>query len=93
MQKLWKANQAWIFHKPVDPEELEIPDYFDVVTKPMDFSTIKQKLALNQYHGGLQEFIEDVNLTFDNCIKYNGEDSSVGKMCKTVREEFHKIYQ
>jgi E1A/CREB-binding protein len=47
MQKLWKANQAWIFHKPVDPEELEIPDYFDVVTKPMDFSTIKNKLALN----------------------------------------------
>ena len=47
MQKLWKANQAWIFHKPVDPDELEIPDYFDVVTKPMDFSTIKQKLATN----------------------------------------------
>lgn len=89
MQKLWKANQAWIFHKPVDPEELEIPDYFEVITKPMDFSTIKQKLALNQYiRGGLTEFVDDINLTFDNCIKYNGEDSSVGKMCKTVREEF-----
>lgn len=77
----------------MDPDELEIPDYFDVITKPMDFSTIKNKLNANQYRGGLPEFIEDINLTFDNCLRYNGEDSSVGRMCKVVREEFQKIYQ
>lgn len=62
----------------MDPDELEIPDYFEVVKHPMDFGTIKNKLALNQYRGGLQEFIDDINLTFDNCIKYNGENSNVG---------------
>lgn len=40
----------------------------------------------------MQEFLDDMNLTFDNCIKYNGEDSSVGKMCKSVRDEFVKLY-
>ncbi len=44
MAKLSKVNNAWIFHKPVDPHELEIPDYFDVIKNPMDFSTIKDKL-------------------------------------------------
>jgi len=74
MQKLWKVKEAWIFHKPVDPEELDIPDYYDVITRPMDFSTIKNKLNSNQYKGGLSEFIEDINLTFDNCLRYNVEN-------------------
>lgn len=77
----------------MDPEELEIPDYYDVITRPMDFSTIKNKLNSNQYKAGLPEFIEDINLTFDNCLRYNGEDESIGKMCKLVREEFQRIYQ
>lgn len=41
----------------------------------------------------MQEFLYDVNLTFENCIKYNGEESSVGKMCRGVRDEFVKLYQ
>ena len=73
--------------------KLEIPDYFDVVTRPMDFGTIRAKLTANQYREGMQEFIDDIYLTFDNCLRYNGEDSSVGKMCKQVREEFVKLYQ
>lgn len=32
MNKLWKVQNAWIFHEPVDAEKLEIPDYYDVVT-------------------------------------------------------------
>lgn len=38
---LWKVRDAEIFLKPVDPVELGIPDYFDIVKNPMDFSTIK----------------------------------------------------
>lgn len=92
MSKLWKVQNAWIFYEPVDAEKLEIPDYNEVVTHPMDFGTIKTKLQNNQYKEGMQEFLHDVNLTFENCIKYNGEDSSVGKMCRGVRDEFVKLY-
>jgi hypothetical protein len=91
LSKLWKANSAWIFHDPVDADKLEIPDYYEVVTEPMDLGTIKNKLNMNKYRQ-VQEFIDDVHLIFGNCIKYNGEDSSVGKMCKVVREEFFKLY-
>lgn len=47
---LWKHNHAWIFHDPVDPEKLNIPDYHDVIKKPMDFGSIKQRLNSNYYH-------------------------------------------
>ena len=57
----------------------------------MDLGTVKNKLHSNRYRN-IQEFIDDINLIFNNCIKYNGEDSSVGKMCKIVRDEFYKLY-
>ena len=50
------------------------------------------KVQPHGYLSGVQEFIDDINLIFLNCIKYNGEDSSVGKMCKNVREEFQRLY-
>ena len=44
MNTLWKAKDADLFHRPVDPIELNIPDYFDIIKNPMDFSTIKKKV-------------------------------------------------
>lgn len=44
MNTLWKHNSAFIFHEPVDPEKLNIPDYFDIIRNPMDLGTVKNKL-------------------------------------------------
>ena len=92
MSTLWKCSQAWIFHEPVDPEKLGIPDYLIVIKQPMDFGTIKHRLNTFYYQKGVQNLLDDVNLVFDNCIRFNGEDSSVGRMCKTVREEYRRLY-
>ena len=56
---LWRTNSAQIFHNPVDPDRLGIPDYFEVVKDPIDFGTIKQRLNYSQYMG-MQEVIEDI---------------------------------
>jgi hypothetical protein len=71
MQTLWKFKDSEIFHKPVDPVELGIPDYPDIIKNPMDFSTIKKKLNHAIYRN-CREFCDDMNLVFDNCILYNG---------------------
>lgn len=71
---LTKHASAWIFLEPVDPERLGIPDYFDIIKHPMDFGTIKNRLQSN-YYKRIDEFLNDVNLVFDNCIQYNGENS------------------
>ena len=40
LQGLKRHSYAWPFVKPVDPVELNIPDYFDIVKNPMDLGTI-----------------------------------------------------
>ena len=75
----------------MDPVKLNIPDYFDIIKQPMDFGTVKNKLQTNQYLK-FGDFIIDMNLVFDNCIQYNGENSHVSIICKVVREEFNKLY-
>ena len=44
LTQCWKAKGAFYFHEPVDPSKFGIDDYFDVITEPMDFGTIRKKL-------------------------------------------------
>jgi hypothetical protein len=59
LSSLWRSSSAQIFHNPVDPDRLGIPDYFEIVKDPIDFGTIKQRLNHSQYMG-MAEVIEDI---------------------------------
>jgi len=50
MDQLWRSSGAKLFHEPVDPDRLNIPDYHEVVKTPIDFGTIRQRLQTNNYH-------------------------------------------
>lgn len=89
---LWKIKESSIFHKPVDPIEFNIPDYFNIVKNPMDFSTIKKRLNLGLYVN-FKEFDDDIKLVFYNCFLYNGDKSYIGSMCIKVKEEYENLYQ
>ncbi|CAG9316071.1 unnamed protein product [Blepharisma stoltei] len=89
---LWRTNHSWIFHEPVDPMKLNLPDYFDVVKNPMDFGTIKKKLNNNVYTSG-EEFIKDLELVFYNCRLFNPPESDVIKMCNQVQSVYQTQLQ
>ena len=91
IQSLWRCSSSQIFHHPVDPDKLGIPDYFEVVKEPIDFGTIKQRLNHNIYNA-MSDFITDVKRCFSNCILYNGEDSPAGQKCMKVRDEFDRLF-
>lgn len=66
LEKLYRQDPHSLpFRQPVDPQLLQIPDYFDIVKNPMDLSTIKRKLDTGQYQDPWQ-YVDDVWLMFDN---------------------------
>ena len=54
----------------MDPVKLGIPDYFDVVKRPMDLGTIRKRLKSGEIRSK-DQFVESVRLVFDNAILYN----------------------
>ena len=75
--------EAIPFRVPVDPKQLNIPDYFEIIKKPMDMSAIKNKLETGCYTDPW-EFVEDVWLMFENAWIYNRKTSRVYKYCTKV---------
>lgn len=66
-------------------------DYFDIVKKPMDLSTIRRKLDTGQYTDPWQ-YCDDVWLMFDNAWLYNRKTSRVYKYSSKVTiESFHIV--
>ncbi|XP_047198533.1 bromodomain adjacent to zinc finger domain protein 2B isoform X3 [Hippoglossus stenolepis] len=87
LAELEAHQDAWPFLTPVNHKA--VPGYKKVIKRPMDFSTIREKLTNNQYLN-LETFIIDVNLVFDNCEKYNEDDSEIGRAGHNMRGFFDK---
>ncbi|KAI9598748.1 hypothetical protein BDF19DRAFT_419751 [Syncephalis fuscata] len=54
----------------------DAPDYYQVITHPMDLGTMTKKLKEIKYQSK-QEFMDDVMLIYKNCIDYNTEPGNV----------------
>jgi E1A/CREB-binding protein len=93
LRSLQSHQHAWVFNAPVDPVELGLPDYFEVIKKPMDLGTIRKKLENGGFYHKLEEFEAHVNLTFDNAMLYNPEGSVVYNMAKEMKDKFKRDYQ
>ncbi|RDX55063.1 Bromodomain-domain-containing protein [Lentinus brumalis] len=92
LSDLKNHSSAWPFQTPVNAQE--VPDYYDVITHPMDFSTMEHKLETNQYTD-TDAFLDDAQLIYDNCRIYNPEDTVYHKCAirleKYMREQM-KVY-
>ncbi|XP_028256807.1 bromodomain adjacent to zinc finger domain protein 2B isoform X4 [Parambassis ranga] len=87
LAELERHQDAWPFLTPVNLKT--VPGYRKVIKKPMDFSTIREKLVSSQYQN-LETFIIDVNLVFDNCEKFNEDNSDIGRAGHNMRKFFEK---
>jgi len=87
LKVLQSHQHGWVFNSPVDPVELGLPDYFEVIKTPMDLGTIRKKLENNCYDS-LDVFKGHVNMTFNNAMLYNPEGSVVYNMAKEMKIKF-----
>lgn len=74
-EKLTGHALAWPFLAPVDPVALNVPTYFDVIQRPMDFRTMGTKLAAGEY-ATPEGYRADLVLMFQNAIEFNKDDTS-----------------
>ncbi|KAK1413644.1 hypothetical protein QVD17_35420 [Tagetes erecta] len=71
---------------------LGLHDYYEIIEKPMDFSTIKSKMEAKDGSGykHVREICADVRLIFKNAMKYNDERNDVHVMAKTLLAKFEE---
>jgi bromodomain-containing factor 1 len=87
--KYYDCNNAFL--QPVDPVALQIPTYHKIVRKPMDLSTMHQKLGAGDY-ASAKEFEKDFDLIVKNCRLFNGEDHLVYKQALALQQLFRKEF-
>ncbi|KAK2971366.1 hypothetical protein RJ640_030332, partial [Escallonia rubra] len=87
LNRLMSHQHGWIFNKPVDVVNLNIPDYFTVIKHPMDLGTVKTRLTSGEYLNPL-DFAADVRLTFSNAMTYNPRGNDVHFMAETLSKFF-----
>lgn len=87
LETLRTDTHCWLFDTPVDPIALKLPDYYKVITNPMDLGTIGKRLdeGLYQY---MEQFEKDIHLTFDNAMLYNKEGTLIHSTAKKLKNMF-----
>ncbi|KAF9569579.1 ATPase AAA domain-containing protein 2B [Mortierella alpina] len=68
VDELFKERKFKPFFRPVEPEEF--PDYYEIVKKPMDLTTVSDKINDFMYLD-VKEFLSDIDLIADNTRLYN----------------------
>lgn len=73
---LFQQPESAAFQDPVDPAMLQIPDYFEIIKKPMDLSTIRRRLD-DGYYTDPWDVCDDIRLMWRNAWLYNPKDSRI----------------
>lgn len=101
LRNLKKSKDARPFLNPVDIVTMNIPHYPEIITHPMDFKTIEDKLENSvpgkdvpkpdqPRYSSADQFIADVRLVFSNCVKFNGPEHTISLMGRRLEELFDK---
>lgn len=92
LRQITQHKWAWPFMQPVDVEGLGLGDYYEVIDRPMDLSTIKNQMEAKDgtEYKHVRDICSDVKLVFQNAMKYNDDKSNVYMMAKTLLEKFEE---
>ncbi|XP_020095812.1 transcription factor GTE9-like [Ananas comosus] len=92
LKKLMNHRYGWVFNQPVDPVKLNIPDYFSIISKPMDLGTVNKKL-MSKLYVSTHQFAADVRLTFSNAMRYNPPGNDVHIMALELNNLFNLAWK
>ncbi|XP_053993185.1 uncharacterized protein LOC128884125 isoform X2 [Hylaeus volcanicus] len=90
LDELSQDKEGWIFQKPVDCKAWKCPDYYDVIKNPMDFFTMRKKFKA-QLYPRCQDFVNDMELIFANCFRYNRPESNVAVFGRSIQAHYKAL--
>lgn len=92
LQNLKKHSLAGPFLQPVDPVALNLPDYLEVISDPIDLSTIERNLKSGLYLNSCQ-FATDVRRIWLNSFTYNATESDMFYITLEMATYFEKLFR
>lgn len=91
INKVQARKGADWFSSPVDFEALGLIDYPQIVKKPMDLKTVREKIERHDYQTK-QECAADIRCVWSNAMTYNSIGSSVYCAAKNMSDFFESLY-
>jgi len=85
-----RQDSAIPFFEAVDAVAMNIPDYFDIVKRPMDLGTVRSKLQRSCYDEPGQ-VLQDIVQCFDNAIEYNPANEPAHKLAIAIKASFSSL--
>lgn len=90
MAELQEHAISKMFAVPVDPERDNCPNYFSIVTHPMDLGTVCSKIAENKYNT-IAEWKSDVELIWSNSLAYNSNNQFLKFITLDMQKTFSEL--
>jgi len=88
LEELERKDPHDIFAWPVN--DLIAPGYSAMISYPMDFSTMRNKISTDQYKT-VSDFKSDFEVMVQNCSTYNGPDTIYYQAAKKLNTSGNKI--
>ena len=86
---IMKHKSAWPFNEPVNAAALGLVDYHQIITRPMDMGTIRNRID-SRHYSSADDFCLDMRLVFDNAMTYNPPGTDVHIMASSVLDQFER---
>ncbi|KAI9279295.1 hypothetical protein BY458DRAFT_502620 [Sporodiniella umbellata] len=91
IKKLWAHQASAAFHKPVDAIASGVPNYYEIVKKPMDLTTLQSNFDKEEFQT-IWELESEIRQIFWNCYGFNHHESWVVKQCEALESFFNQIW-
>ncbi|KAI8335273.1 hypothetical protein EDC96DRAFT_469660 [Choanephora cucurbitarum] len=91
LKKLCAHQASQPFLDPVDAVGLNIPQYYEVIKRPMHLNAIRKNFQESKYKD-IWQMENDVRQIFWNCYSFNDHESWVAKQCQALEAFFNQIW-
>lgn len=86
---LESQNESLEFLQPVDYEALNLHDYPVIIRKPMDLSTVRDKINNSDYET-FEDALNDLLLIWENCRTYNPSNSIIYHQAEAMERHMQR---